>query len=363
METLLFFLFPGLRLYSETKNQPKEEVFGRTSLRTSGQKLRSGPPNAGKTSILQWICRADVHEKTSVWKTSGWFFVPYVWCIPFFLDLWCIRFSQADGIHHSLFLLCDLGVGWQTEKRGVPRWWCILFLSWQSQHSGKAPPKRQKMLPQIFGIVQKVFSEKASAIARMRQKCVRNASEMRHKCVKMGLVLLGKEERPKCVRNPSKLRPKCVKNARNTFGGEHLLDDTEICLPPRSQTIIRCAKGIFAKVQGFPFSGGKAPRNSVTQVSASLRAGGLYSGDALWLAKGEFRGAFPPEKGNPCTFQNPPSENPLHATNQTTISTWWHTSWCLDWPFEAKTYPMCFLTVSSRPCLETSPHSYSLDTV
>ena len=75
----------------------------------------------------------------------------------------------------------------------------------------------------LIGIVQKVFSEKASAIARMRQKCVRNASKMRQKCVKMGLVLLGKEERPKCVRNPSKLRQKCVKNARNTFGGEHLL--------------------------------------------------------------------------------------------------------------------------------------------
>ena len=36
----------------------------------------------------------------------------------------------------------------------------------------------------------------------------------------MGLVLLGKEEH-------SKMRQKCVKNARNTFGGEHLLDDTE----------------------------------------------------------------------------------------------------------------------------------------
>ena len=78
-----------------------------------------------------------------------------------------------------------------------------------------------------IGIVQKVFSEKASATARMRQKCVRNASKMRQKCVKIGLVLLGKEERPKCVRNASKLRPKCVKNARNTFGGEHLLDDTD----------------------------------------------------------------------------------------------------------------------------------------
>ena len=27
-----------------------------------------------KTSILARTCRADVHEKTSVWKTSGWFF-------------------------------------------------------------------------------------------------------------------------------------------------------------------------------------------------------------------------------------------------------------------------------------------------
>ena len=35
-------------LFSGTKIQPKEEVFGRTSLRTSGQKLRSGPPNPGK---------------------------------------------------------------------------------------------------------------------------------------------------------------------------------------------------------------------------------------------------------------------------------------------------------------------------
>ena len=31
-----------------------------------------------------------------------------------------------------------------------------------------------------------------------------NVSEMRQTCAKMGLVLLGKEERPKCVRNPSK---------------------------------------------------------------------------------------------------------------------------------------------------------------
>ena len=32
----------------------------------------------------------------------------------------------------AFFLLCDLGVGRQTEKRGVPRWWCILFFSLQT---------------------------------------------------------------------------------------------------------------------------------------------------------------------------------------------------------------------------------------
>ena len=75
-----------------------------------------------------------------------------------------------------------------------------------------------------IGIVQTVFSEKASAIARMRQECVRNASNMRQKCVRMGLLLLGKEGTSK-MRH--KLRQNCVKNARNTFGGEHLLDDTD----------------------------------------------------------------------------------------------------------------------------------------
>ena len=36
---------------SGTKIQPKKEVLGRTSLRTSRQKLRSGPQNPGKTTF------------------------------------------------------------------------------------------------------------------------------------------------------------------------------------------------------------------------------------------------------------------------------------------------------------------------
>ena len=121
-----------------------------------------------------------------------------------------------------------------------------------------------------------MFSEKASAIARMRQKCVKNASEMRQKCVKMGLVLLGKEERPKCVRNPSKLRQKCVTNARNTFGGEHLWADTNASLPHvyrlmgQKKKIVHketcqsrfwgrgCDEALFSENKGFSVKRGQA---------------------------------------------------------------------------------------------------------
>ena len=53
-----------------------------------------------------------------------------LWCIPFFPDLWCTLVSLVSpGKWYTplLFLLCDLGVGRQTEKRGVPQWWCILL--------------------------------------------------------------------------------------------------------------------------------------------------------------------------------------------------------------------------------------------
>ena len=53
--------------------------------------------------------------------------------------------------------------------------------------------------------VQKVFSEKVSATAKMRQKCFKNAS-------KMGLVLLGKEER-------SKMPLKCIKKCAEHLWG------------------------------------------------------------------------------------------------------------------------------------------------
>ena len=70
-----------------------------------------------------------------------------------------------------------------------------------------------------------MFSEKASAIARMRQKCVRDASKMRQN----GSCSVGKRG---TFQNASEIRQNCVKNqiknAQNTFGGEHLLDDTDV---------------------------------------------------------------------------------------------------------------------------------------
>ena len=62
--------------------------------------------------------------------------------------------------------------------------------------------------PTKIGIVQKLFSEKMSAITRMRQQCIKHASRMRQNgsCFIGG----GKEERSKmsqkCVSNASKMR-------------------------------------------------------------------------------------------------------------------------------------------------------------
>ena len=60
-----------------------------------------------------------------------------------------------------------------------------------------------------------MFSEKASAIARMRQK----------------FCFIGKRG---TFQNASEMRQNCVKNARNTFGEEHLLDDTDVIACPPS---------------------------------------------------------------------------------------------------------------------------------
>ena len=70
-----------------------------------------------------------------------------------------------------------------------------------------------------LGIVQKVFSEKASAIARMRQKCVRNASKMHQNesCFigKRGTFQNASEMRQNCIKNASEMRG--IPLGENTF--------------------------------------------------------------------------------------------------------------------------------------------------
>ena len=77
----------------------------------------------------------------------------------------------------------------------------------------QAPDPLPNLQSPVFGIVQKVFLEKASAIARMRQKCVKNAS-------KWVLFYWEKRNVPKCVRNASKLRQNAAK-MRGTPLGEN----------------------------------------------------------------------------------------------------------------------------------------------
>ena len=118
-------------------------------------------------------------------------------------------------------------LGYRPPLRGVSRA-RMVYTYRDLNRSGASPTLRRRKI----GIVQKVFLEKASAIARMRHKCVKRASKMRQN----GSCFI---DVPKCVRNASRLRQKCVKNAWNTFGGEHLLDDTkrEPPNPPKFPTL------------------------------------------------------------------------------------------------------------------------------
>ena len=63
---MFMWRFPRLGPLSGTKIQPKEEVFGRISLRTSGQKLRSGPPNPGKKQAFGTFL--EIPARTSMRK-------------------------------------------------------------------------------------------------------------------------------------------------------------------------------------------------------------------------------------------------------------------------------------------------------
>ena len=83
-------------------------------------------------------------------------------------------------------------------------------------------PAKECAFLQINSCKKNSVSSKRCFRKRRRQQpeCVRNASKMRQKCVRMGLVLLGKEERPKCVNIASKMRQKCAEHlwGRTPFG-------------------------------------------------------------------------------------------------------------------------------------------------
>ena len=53
---------------SVKKNHPKEEILGRIFVRTSGQKLRSGPPNHGKTRVLARARTSGADVLKKVWS-------------------------------------------------------------------------------------------------------------------------------------------------------------------------------------------------------------------------------------------------------------------------------------------------------
>ena len=81
------------------------------------------------------------------------------------------------------------------------------------------PPARKDMPEESWtscprvGIVQKVFTEKASGITRMRQKCVRNASKIHQN----GSCLIGKR---RTFQSASEIRQKCAEHlwGRTPFG-------------------------------------------------------------------------------------------------------------------------------------------------
>ena len=87
----------------------------------------------------------------------------------------------------------------------------------QFQTRFQTQPQTTYFTTRIFGIVQiyRGSRKNVSAITRIRQKCVRNASEMRQKCAQMGLVLLG--EGVGNNKNTSEMCQKCVKNGGSFF--------------------------------------------------------------------------------------------------------------------------------------------------
>ena len=152
--------------------------------------------------ILHVSCCTFVGKVTKVKRRESqaqWLKMPRAWCI-----------QDPSGLGHAIPILDSwLWSFGGCQKGGFSkRWFWRMFPRNENRNEGtfRYRPKG------VFG--KGVGNSK-------------NASEMRQKCVKHGSCFMWKEEhskmRQKCVKIASKIR----QNARNTFGGEHLLDDAE----------------------------------------------------------------------------------------------------------------------------------------
>ena len=131
----------------------------------------------------------------------------------------CFRAFVGEQVTSSSSGL-KMSISWIGSKSGSKVSWVqqwvkmrqnpLLPITMESQTSvsKRAPREFRKWrvqgnlltLRQPFGIVQKVFSEKASATARMRQKCVKNLMRQRGSC------FIGKRE---TFQNASEMRQNC----------------------------------------------------------------------------------------------------------------------------------------------------------
>ena len=144
---------------SGTKIQPKEEVFSRISLRTSGQKLRSGPPNPGKASILERTSRADVHEKNFGLKNFGLIFQT-----PPSYGFGTLRFwiFRAPGLPSARQVLCGdaprlFFYHFSVHLSSVPVSWGGQSSVMRSGLPGPKNPKSSTIKTTTFGTVRFSF--------------------------------------------------------------------------------------------------------------------------------------------------------------------------------------------------------------
>ena len=146
-----------------------------------------------------------------------------------------------------------------------------VFLRFRPLFRPESAPKSASWL----GIVQKVFSEKVSAITRMRQKCIRHASKMRQNVS----CFIGKRGTFQIV---SKMSQKCIKLA-SKMRGTPLGENTFWTIPiewfwaPGLECPKSLKKALFgalpARALGTPVDGGRGRRSFCKQKNLQISWG------------------------------------------------------------------------------------------